>query len=188
MQSYLKLVSGLFSVAFLLLASSPASAVNLWDFHTADPCCGIPDENYKYLDPNEACVAGVVLPAPFACNANPRNVRAETYGNPNPTAAECLWDTTCTCESCGIAGTFPNGGNTMTYYGGSSGKKPTPQVCPNGTTAFLGLCAVNTPKGKGPCPDCDAQQGNPVNVGSGNKYQREEIYRAASGGLALVLT
>jgi YD repeat-containing protein len=182
-----KLVSGVLSVAFLLLASAPAPAVNLWDYHTGDPQ-NIPDENYKYLDPNEACVAGVVLPAPFGCNANPRNVRAETYGHPNPTGAECLWDTTCTCESCGIAPNFPNGGNTMTYYGGSSAKKPTPQSCPPGTTAFLGLCVVDAPKGKGPCPDCDAQQGNPVNIATGNKYQSEQIYRAAAGGLALVLT
>jgi YD repeat-containing protein len=188
MKSVLKLVSGLFSIAFLLLAPSPAPAVDLWEYHAGHPPT-LPPESYIYLDPNEACVSGFTLPPAWACNANPRNVRAEFYGNPSATAAECIWDTTCTCESCGIAGTYPSGGNTMTHWGGTTSKKPTPQLCPNGTTPFLGRCDVDTPKGKGPClTDCELQQGNPANIASGNKYQREPIYRAASGGLALVLS
>ena len=177
MKSLIKLVPGVFSIAFLLLAAMPASAVDLWQYQYDQP---------RFLDANEACVASVVLPAPFACNANPRNVRAETYGNPNPTLADCLWDTTCTCGSCGTAPNYPNGGNTQTYYGGGVSKHA--QSCPVGTIPFLGLCVVDTPKGKGPCPDCDAQAGNPVNIASANKFQRESIYRAGSGGLALVLT
>jgi len=119
-RSYIKLVSGLSSIAFLLFASPPAAAIDLWEYHAGgDPSSGYPDENYKYLDRNEACVSGVVLPAPFACYTNARNVRAETYGNPNPTAAECLFDMTCTCGSCGVAPNYPNGGNTVIAYGGS---------------------------------------------------------------------
>ncbi|HEX6154660.1 MAG TPA: DUF6531 domain-containing protein, partial [Burkholderiales bacterium] len=177
MPSYIKLVSGLFSIALLLLAASPARAIDLWQFGSGQP---------QFLDANEGCVASVVLPPPFACHANPRNVRAEFYGNPNPTAAECLYDTTCTCSSCGFAPAYPNGGNTVIHYGGSVMKYA--QNCPAGTIPYLGLCVVDTPKGKGPCPDCEAQAGNPANLASGNKIQREPIYRAAAGGLALVLT
>ncbi|HEU5176584.1 MAG TPA: hypothetical protein VFU24_03955, partial [Burkholderiales bacterium] len=140
--SYIKLVSGLFSIVLLLLASPPAGAIDLWQYGTGQP---------KFLDANEACVSSLAVLEPFPCNANPRNVRAESYGNPNPSMAECLFDTTCTCSSCGIAGTYPNGGNTLIHYGGSVLKYA--QSCPAGTIAFLGLCVVDTPKGKGPCPD-----------------------------------
>ncbi|HEX6530118.1 MAG TPA: DUF6531 domain-containing protein [Burkholderiales bacterium] len=120
-------------------------------------------------------------------------MRAEFYGNPNSTTAECLFDTTCTCSSCGIAGTYPNGGNTQINYGGGVAKYA--QSCPAGTIPFLGLCVVDTPKGKGPCKecndpckDCELLAGNPANIATGAKIQSEPIYRAASGGLELVLT
>jgi YD repeat-containing protein len=185
MQSFLKLVCGLFSIAFLLLASSPALAVDLWEAHTDNPP-SIPPEEYRHLDANQACLAEGYLSSGVGCYVNPRNLRAEFYGNPSASAAECIHDTTCNCSECGIAPNFPNGGNTVVWYSGATSKVP--QSCPSGTIPYLGRCDVDTSKGKGPCPDCEAQQGNPVNIASGNKYQREPVYRAASGGLALVLT
>ena len=181
MKSVLKLVCGLLSIAFLLLAPLPAPAVDLWEAHTGNPS-SIPPEEYRHLDPNQACVSEGSLSPAYGCYVNPRNLRAEFYGNPSASAAECVHEMTCSCWDCGAPG------STIIVYAGATSKKPEPQSCPSGTTAFLGLCVVDTPKGKGPCPDCDAQQGNPVNIASGNKYQREAIYRAASGGLSLVLT
>jgi YD repeat-containing protein len=181
-QSFFKLVSGVLSIAFLLLAPSPAPAVDLWEAHTDNPS-SIPPEEYKYLDPNEACVSEGFLSPPATCYVNPRNLRAEFYGNPSASAAECVHDMTCLCPNeCG------GNGNTVIFYAGATSKMAQPQSCPSGTTPFLGRCDVDTPKGKGPCPDCDLQQGNPANIATGNKYQREPIYRAAAGGLELVLT
>ena len=181
MQSLLKLVCGLVSLAGLVLAPSPALAVDLWEAHTDNPS-SIPPEEYRHLDPQQACVSEGFLGPAYGCYANPRNLRAEFYGNPSASAAECVHDFTCTCWDCGAPG------STRTVYAGATSKKPTPQLCPNGTMPFLGRCDVDTPKGKGPCSDCELTKGNPANIATGNKYQREPIYRAAAGGLEMVLS
>ena len=170
MPSYIKLVSGVFSIALLLLAAPPAPAIDLWEAHTGNPP-SIPPEEYRHLDANQACVSEGSLSQPYGCYVNPRNLRAEFYGNPSASAAECVHDMTCLCPNeCG------GNGNTVIFYAGATSKKPAP-LCPDGTMAFLGRCDADTPKGKGPCPDCGLQQGNPANIASGNKYQREPIYR-----------
>lgn len=182
MKSFLKLVSGFFSIAVLLLAPSPAPAIDLWEAHPDNPPT-IPPEEYRYLDANEACVSEGFLSPAFGCWANPRNLRAI---NISQSTAACVHDMTCICGSCGVAPDFPNGGNTVIFSAGAASKIP--QSCPSGTIPYLGRCEVDTPKGKGTCPDCDLKSGNPANIATGNKYQREPIYRAASGGLALVLS
>ena len=168
-------VRRVFLALLFLPAFSPAHAVDVWATYQG---------NHPSLDPNQGCVSAYTLPEPFACNADPRNLRAETYGQPNPTAADCLYDTTCTCSSCGIAGTFPNGGNTLTYFSGQVVKSV--QSCPSGTTMHLGECREDTPKVA--CKrDPELVVGNPCNIGSGSKYQLERVYAAAAGGLELVL-
>ncbi|HZS68711.1 MAG TPA: DUF6531 domain-containing protein [Burkholderiales bacterium] len=154
-----------------------AQATNLWEAHSGDPHAGIPPENYKYLDANEACTATFTLPPPFACNANPRNLRNDAGPQ---TPGGCVFDTTCTCGSCAI-GAGSSGGNTLINSVGVTSKMA--QNC-GGLLAYLDLCGNITPKGKGGCGDC---KGNPVNIASGNKYQSEIIYRAPDGLLALVL-
>src|SRR5882762_9501201 len=132
--------------ALLLLAPASALAVDLWDAHSGDPCCGIPPENFKYLDANEACQKEVPLPAPYACNANPRNMR--NFGGPQVPDG-CVYDTTCTCPNCGTLPDYPNGGNTLINPTRVFTSKMV-QSCPSGTTAYLGRCDVDIAKGKGP--------------------------------------
>lgn len=158
--------------------------VILWEAHGGDPCCGIPPENYIYLDANQACVGpGGLLPS-VACHADPRNLR--NFGGAQ-VADGCVYDTTCTCSDCGVLPDFPNGGNTMINPVRAFTSSRV-QNCPPGEIPYLGKCWLDPPKTKGPCPDCEMFKGNPVYLASGNKYQREEIYRAASGGLELVLS
>ena len=85
MQFVLKLFSGLCSLAFLLLAPSPALAVDLWEAHTGNPS-SIPPEEYRHLDANQACIAEGYLSPGYGCYINPRNLRAEFYGNPSASA------------------------------------------------------------------------------------------------------
>src|SRR5437879_2879505 len=162
-----------------LLVPSAASATDVWAGATGDPCCGLPPEFWKYLDANEVCDKEFPLPPAFACNANPRNLR--NYGGPQVQSI-CAYDTTCTCNTCATA-SDPN--PTLTYYYGHTLKKT--QSCSAETPwEYLGLCHTDTPKGKGPCVDCEnLAKANPVNIGSGNKYQSETVYRAASGQLEL---
>jgi RHS repeat-associated protein len=174
-KSFLKLLFGISVAVFLMLPVS-ASAIDLWEAHTGDPCCGIPPENYKYMDANEACVNEVV-PVTDSCNINPRNIR-NNAGAQAPGA--CFHDLTCICDVCSV-------GPPPYHYSTFSGKQTTKllQTCPD---AYLGRCDPDTAKSKGPCVDCTLAWSNPTNVGSFNKYQREVVYRAASGGLELVLT
>jgi YD repeat-containing protein len=165
-------------VLVAVLAPSSAPATDLWEAHSGDPCCGIPAENYKYLDANEACQKEVPLPAPFACNANPRNMR--NFGGPQVTDG-CVFDTTCTCNTCQVG---PIPGNTLIQPTRVFTSRRV-QACPPGTTPYLERCDPDTPKSKGPCLDCQLAKGNPANIASGNKYESEAIYR--SGALELVL-
>jgi RHS repeat-associated protein len=57
-----------------------------------------------------------------------------------------------------------------------------PPPCPAGEFEQGAKCYVDPPKDKGnpPCPYCP--QGNPVNAGSGNKFQIEPVYRAPTPG------
>src|SRR5687767_12917231 len=107
MNLLLKLLIG---VSLFLLAATSAHAIDLWEVHGGDPCCGIPTGNYRYLDATEACIKeGGGAAIAYACNANPRDVR-NFAGGQIPDG--CVYDTTCTCPDCGTAA-FPNGGNTI---------------------------------------------------------------------------
>ena len=162
-----------------LLVPSAASATKVWEAHTGDPCCGLPDSFYKYLDANEACRQEVPLPAPSACLINQHDMR-NSAGPQTPGA--CVFNQTCICDFC----SGPGSEDGVTFGGKFTGFKT--QACPDGTTEHLGLCVQDSPKGKGPCVDCEnLARANPVNIGSGNKYQSETVYRAASGQLELVL-
>jgi YD repeat-containing protein len=168
-------------LALVLLAPIGVPATNVWEVHVGDPCCGVPDEEYKYLDANEACQKGVPLPPDNSCNINARNMR---NNNGPQMIGACVHDSTCVCGACQVG---PEPGNTvLNGTGRFTGAKV--QNCPAGTTEHLGLCYTDTPKGKGPCNDCEnLAKGNPANIASGNKYQSETIYRAPSGQLDLVL-
>jgi hypothetical protein len=43
-------LGALHAVSFVLLLLAPIAsrAIDLWEHHNGDPCCGVPDENYKY--------------------------------------------------------------------------------------------------------------------------------------------
>jgi YD repeat-containing protein len=164
-----------------LLLPPAASAVDLWAA-PAPVCdaCSIPQEAYKYLDANTACVAESPPFQEDACYKNARNYR--NAAGPQ-TQSECDVDIECWCGFCEIGSNHPT---LLTVYAGRLTSKRV-QTCPSGTTPQGGRCDQDTAKGKGPCRDCELAKANPVNAASGNKYQGETAYRAASGGLELVL-
>jgi len=165
-----------------LLLPPAASAVDLWAAH-APVCdaCSFPEEAYKYLDANTACLAESPPIQEDACYKNARNYR--NAAGPQ-TQSECDADIECWCGFCQVGSNVPT---LLTVYAGRLTSKHV-QTCPSGTTPQGGRCDQDTAKGKGPCKDCELVAGtNPVNVVSGNKYQSEPIYREASGGLEFVL-
>jgi YD repeat-containing protein len=179
---WVRAVSQAIAILFALLLPSAVSATDVWEAHSGDPCCGIPLENYKYLDANEACrVEAANGFNETACYRNPRNLR----NSAGPQAqGECDIDVDCVCAFCQTTPTLPE---QQTLWAGKVTSKRV-QTCPNGTTPYLGRCDQDTAKGKGPCPDCEnLARANPLNIGSGNKYQSETVYRAASGQLELGL-
>jgi hypothetical protein len=186
-QAYLKLVSGLLSIAFVLLAASPAQAqTKIWAAITGDFPNGIPDQYYKYGDANEACVSEATIPPSTNCEFNqPGSLRSVLGAQPSqPSACEYRWN--CLCGACLIATPEdPRNHNKIGQTARMAHAKPL--TCPTGTSEYAVGCYVDSPKGKGPCSDCETQKGNPANLASGNKYQREVVYRAGSGGLELVL-
>src|SRR5437667_360354 len=178
-RSALRMLFRAIALFLSLLAPSAASANKVWEAHTGDPCCGLPDSFYKYLDANEACRKEVPLPAPSACLINQHDMR--NSAGPQ-TLGACVFNQTCICDFC----SGPGSDDGVSFGGKFTGFKT--QACPDGTTEHLGLCVQDSPKGKGPCVDCEnLARANPVNIGSGNKYQSETVYRAASGQLELVL-
>ncbi|HET7362276.1 MAG TPA: DUF6531 domain-containing protein, partial [Burkholderiales bacterium] len=172
---------GLLALLVVLLVPLPACATSVWEAHTGDPCCGLPDSFYKYLDANEACRGEVVQSPDNACTTTFWDTLRNDAGA--QTNGACVVDTQCKCGDC-LIGTpdDPRNYHSGVFAGKFSGHKL--QTCPPGTTEYLGLCFLDPPKGKGPCPEC---VGNPINIGSGNKWESESIYRSASGQLELIL-
>lgn len=154
-----------------------AAAVDLWAVHIGHPQTPLPAEEYKFLDANEACQS-LPYPPPRACDINFRNMRS--FGGPQAQDG-CVYDHDCVCTSICLPELNPRISST----GWFTSRRP--QVCPAGTTPYLGRCDVDTAKSKGPCLDCDLVRGNPANIASGNKFQAEPVYRAGSGPLALEL-
>jgi YD repeat-containing protein len=171
-------------VLLLFILAAPAEAQQIrWGAVFGDPCCGLPPEILKYLDPHEACVQENPITQSNACVFNhPGSVIAVGGGG----ARRCMVLITCLCGDC-LSG--PPGSPSSTGYLWT-GKTAYGQAvtCPSGTVDYLGRCDADPAKDIGPCPDCndDRPQANPANIGSGNKYQSEVIYRARD--LELVLT
>jgi len=161
-----------------VLAPSSALATNIWAAALGSPFGDLPDDQYKFLDANEACQKGTPQPTPTSCNIDPRNMRNDAGPQ---TPGRCAYESTCVCFVCQVG---PTPGNTVTSGSGYSTLKKI-QSCPAGTTEYLGFCYLDTPKGKGRCLDCELAKANPVNVGSGNKYQSEALYRAGALEMAL---
>src|SRR5436190_10873414 len=135
-----------------LLAPSAASATKVWEAHTGDPCCGLPDSFYKYLDANEACRKEVVLAPDTQCVVTYRDTLRNDAGP--QTNGACVVDNQCLCGDCIIGSPGdPRNFHSGVFAGKFTGHKT--QVCPDGTIEQLGLCLVDTPKGKGPCVDCE---------------------------------
>src|SRR2546430_7045859 len=150
-----------------LLLPPAASAVDLWAA-PAPVCdaCSIPEEAYKYLDANTACVAESPPFQEDACYKNARNYR--NAAGPQ-TQSECDADIECWCGFCEIGSNVPT---LLTVYAGRLTSKRV-QTCPSGTTPQGGRCDQDTAKGKGPCKDCELLAGtNPVNVVSRSEERR----------------
>ena len=168
----------------LLILAAPANAqVRLYGVFNGDPCCGVPPDILKYLDADEACRSERAAGASSTCRTVHQGT-VSAWGGPHPaTSVSCRVLTTCNCGDC-LIGQPGDPANTKweNLYGNAVWGSP---ACPSGTTRYLGQCVADPAKDKGPCKDCDLARANPVNVGSGNKYQGEAIYRSAT--LELVL-
>jgi hypothetical protein len=161
--------------------SQSAHATDIWAVVSGDPCCGIPDELFKYLDADTACVAEVPLPAESQCKVNYRDMR--NAGGPQNHGGGCIYDVDCICGDCLLA----SGPHTMTQGTGRFAYRKSVTSCPAGMHLEFGRCKFDPPKGKGCCTDTDLALANPVNIASGNKYQAEKIYAAQADGLQLTL-
>jgi|SRR5882724_2549762 len=179
------------------LASSPTLADGGWLAGPGDQTTQAED-HYKFLDANTACQQTVPLPGQFDfpfpyCRTDIRNMR---NNNGSQHVGVCVYDWTCNCTdaqgACGAgAGSFGKTFFDGTGYG--TAVLLLSEQCSG--TFFLGKCYPDTsppPKANGePCPDCPRPCltcGNPVNIGSGNKFQQEPIYRTATGSLQLKLS
>jgi YD repeat-containing protein len=172
-------------VVLAIASPAPAHATDVWEAHTGDPCCGLPDSLYKYLDADTAC-RGEVQPHPsLACTITFWDTLRNSAGPQTP--GYCAVDWQCLCGDC-IIGTpeDPRNFHSAGFAGKFTGRKL--RTCSGATpNEFLGQCFEDTPKSKGPCKDCDLAKANPVNIGSGNKFQSETVYRDGQGQLQLVL-
>ena len=170
---------------FPVQANAQSQGVTVWSALVGDPCCGIPDDDFKYMDANSACVGEVhPLPPDGGCGANNRDLR--NINGPQ-IGGGCVWDTTCTCGTCGTLPNFPNGGNTQTNSTGVFTGSKIRSTCLFGAL-YAGVCGEPS-KTMGVCvPGAAGLIGNPCNAITGNKVQVEAIYRSASGRLGLDLT
>ena len=170
-------------VLLALLASAAALAADVWEAHTGDPCCGLPDAFYKYPDANEACRKEAVLGPDTQCVVTFRDTLRNDAGP--QTRGACVVDNVCLCGDCIIGSPGdPRNFHSGVFAGKFTGKRP--QSC-GGLREFLSLCYVDTPKAKG-IPDAGLCKANPCNVATGNKFQAEPIYRTATGSLQLQIS
>ena len=169
------------AATMVVLVSSPiASAIDVWEAHVGNPPT-LPPESYIYLDADTACKAVSPVFQEDACWKNARNYRAANGPQVN---SECVVDVECWCGFCEVGQNHPT---LHTVFAGAQSSKR-PLVCPAGTHQQGERCDVDPPKNKGPCRECELTAGtNPINAVHGNKYQSEPVYRAATGGLELVL-
>jgi YD repeat-containing protein len=161
---------------FNLAALSPSAyAIQEYALGTTSAGPGPTDEAYVYLSRPEACAA---LSGPF--NPGPGyvyvgNIRLSTLNS------HCIFDAMCVANFCAHANN-PNPIGQFTTGFAVWGRTLT---CASGFQQFAG-CDDVPPKDQGR-PDPQCCKANPVNVGTGNKYQVEPIYRASAGVAALAL-
>ena len=191
---------GLLAVFFvaLLLPVQSGAQVTVWVAVPGNPP-SIPDDQFKYLDADEACRARFQLPPDDACSKAARNLH--NVGGPQ-TQGGCLFETTCTCNFCATA-SQPTGGNTLEQPTRLATFGRTRTTCPPGQVLSVGVCAVDPPKTKGSCTGAAGGDsggagaagnaglgtfvGNPCNAVTGNKVETQTLYRSP-GRLELVLT
>ena len=164
--------------------SADAQQTRRWGVVTGDPQGTIPPETFKYPDAVEACKQENPVPPPSQCVVYTPGSVTVSGGNPNPpqNALLCVVQRTCLCGDCLILP--PDNPSNTKFVGTGRSAVATTLPCPSGTD-YLGRCDPDPAKAKGVCTDCDLAKANPANIGSGNKYQGEVIYRSAT--LELVL-
>jgi len=170
-------------VALFLLVPATGTATTMYAALSGDPCCGIPQQFLNYLDANEACVQEVQLGPSGACTTIFYDTLRSVLGSQPTGPSACVYDWQCHCGDC-LIGTpeDPRNLHIATFAGKTA--YPATKDC-SGLLLYLGVCGNLTSKGKG-SKGCTV--GNPCNFATGSKFQRETVYRAASGGLELVLT
>src|SRR2546421_8406133 len=93
-------ISRAFVLALLVFMVLPtgARATEVWEAHTGDPCCGVPDSSYKYLDAHEACRGEVVRSPDRVCVTTVWGTLRNDAGP--QTSGSCVVDWICNCGEC----------------------------------------------------------------------------------------
>lgn len=186
MQSLLKLALGVPFVTVLLLAAPAVAQVKKYAIVTGDPCCGIEDKFFKYMDANSGCVAEVQVPPSTACVINKASTLRSFLGPHPAQPSTCVYDWDCLCGDCLIGEpSDPRNFNKISVsQTNAHGKIMDP--CAGGTVRDFIACTFHKAKGKG-TNSCPAGKGNPCDIFNGNKFQIESVYRSGSGTLDLAL-
>jgi hypothetical protein len=137
------------------------------------------------MDADSACKLEAPAPASDQCRITVSPTRSQLGPNPPSGHSTCVYETQCVnfCQTCWVGPPEAPQPVNEAYAGKVAHRGPPPPPCEEGSRDFL-TCTLAKAKTKGPCEFCKA---NPVNPGSGNKYQTETVYRSAQGGLGLDL-
>lgn len=173
------------SFVVALMSGTPAIAqLKRYAIITGD-AGNVPDSAYRFGDADSGCVATVQVPPSDACIRNHNDMHSFLGPHPTqPSACVHTWD--CLCDWCRIgAPDDPRNFNKISTAQSNAYGQPMP-TCTGGTRRDFVACTVDSGKGKGPCPGGTCK-GNPVNVLSQNKFQRELVYSPGAGDLELAL-
>ena len=186
MKGYLKLFFGIAGIA-LALAAAPAYAVDRWAAYHGDFCCGIPEPLLKYMDADSACKIEAPAPPSDQCRATRSPTRSQLGAQPPSGHSTCVYDTQC-INNCGLCWVGPPDAPQPVNeaYAGKVAHRGPPPTCSGGTVLDFLKCTSAKAKTKGPAA-CGIGKGNPCNLGSGNKFQKETVYPDGQSGLGLAL-
>lgn len=169
-------------LAFSAEAQLPSSA-RRYAIVQGDPCCGIAEERYKYANADEGCAAEFV-PPPDPCHV--QHLPARSLLGPHPTQpSACYFLFDCVCEICRI-GSPGDPRNFGRISPSNTQAHPQTFSCTGGLFRDFTDCTFTKQKGKG--NSCNLLS-NPCDIGNGNKFQTETVYRSSTrSGLDLVLS
>jgi YD repeat-containing protein len=193
-KSFLELLAGVLSIVLLLQAASAVaqlpSSARRYAIIQGDPCCGIDEKHYKYSNADEGCAAEFV-PPPDPCHV--QHLPSRSMLGPHPTQiSACFYTFDCVCEVCRV-GSPGDPRNFNIISPSNTQAHPQTFTCTGGLFRDTIECTFAKQKGKGnSCRISNPRSlvlSNPCDIGNGNKFQTETIYRSGTtSGLDLALS